>query len=306
MNAIAKNIPWMLGGSADLASSNKTKIDGDSSFAHGNYGGRIINFGVREMGMGGILNGMAASGLRSFGGTFLVFSDYLRGALRLAALMELPVTYVFTHDSIAVGEDGPTHEPVEQVMSLRLVPHLRLIRPADANEAAEAWRLATESTKYPTALALTRQVVPTFDRGKYAPAAGVRKGAYVFADVNGTPDVLLLASGSELSLAVEAAEKLAAEGIQARVVSFPCWSLFEEQSAAYKESVLPSAVRARVAVEAGIGIGWERYVGLEGRLVTQKQFGASAPYKELFKHFGFTVENVVAHAKESIAAAKRA
>ena len=304
MNSIAKNVPWLVGGSADLESSNKTKIDGDSSFEAGNYGGRVLRFGVREMGMGGILNGIAASGLRAFGGTFMVFSDYMRGAVRLACIMELPVTYVWTHDSIAVGEDGPTHEPVEHIMSLRLIPHMRVIRPADANETAVAWKLAMESTKHPTALALTRQAVPTFDRTKYASAEGVRKGAYVFADEQGTPDVILIGTGSELQLAVEAQEKLAAEGIKARVVSMPCWDLFDGQSAEYKESVLPTAVRARVAVEAGTPIGWERYVGLEGRVVGQKQFGASGPAKEVFKHFGFTVENVVAHAKDSIAVVK--
>ena len=310
MNSIAKNLPWLVGGSADLASSNKTKIDGDTDFAAGSYGGRILHFGVREMGMGGMLNGLAVSGLRAFGGTFMVFSDYMRGALRLASIMELPVTYVFTHDSIAVGEDGPTHEPVEHVMSLRLMPHMRLIRPADANETAVAWKLAMESSRHPTALALTRQAVPTYDRTKYASADLVRKGAYVFSEAPGsspsTLDVILIGTGSELQLAVEAQEKLAAEGVKARVVSMPCWDLFDEQSAEYKESVLPGAVRARVAVEAGTPIGWERYVGLEGRVVGQSQFGASAPAKDVFKHFGFTVENVVAHARESIAAARSA
>jgi transketolase len=216
--------------------------------------------------------------------------------------MELPVTYVFTHDSIAVGEDGPTHEPVEQIMSMRLIPHMRVIRPADANETATAWKLAIESTKHPTVLALTRQAVPTFDRTKYASAEGVRKGAYVFSGGQGTPDVILIGTGSELQLAVSAQEKLATEGVQARVVSMPCWELFEEQSVEYKESVFPAAVRARVAVEAGTPIGWERYVGLQGRVVGQKQFGASGPIKEVFKKFDFTVENVVKHAKESIAA----
>jgi transketolase len=302
MNSIARNLPWLVGGSADLDSSNKTKIDGETSFESDNYGGRILRFGVREMGMGGILNGIAASGLRAFGGTFMVFSDYMRGALRLAAIMELPVTYVFTHDSIAVGEDGPTHEPVEQIMSMRLIPHMRVIRPADANEAAMAWRLAIESTKHPTVLALTRQAVPTFDRAKYASAEGVRKGAYVFSGSQDTPDVILIGTGSELQLAVSAQEKLATEGVQARVVSMPCWELFEEQSVEYKESVLPAVVRARVAVEAGTPIGWERYVGLQGSVVGQKQFGASGPVKEVFKKFDFTVENVVKHAKESIAA----
>ena len=306
MNSIAKHVPWLLGGSADLETSNKTKIDGETSFESGAYGGRILRFGVREMGMGGILNGLAVSGLRVFGGTFLVFSDYMRGAVRLAAIMELPVIYVFTHDSIAVGEDGPTHEPVEHVMSLRLIPHMRLIRPADANETAEAWKLAMESTLHPVALALSRQAVPTFDRSKYAGAEGVRRGAYIFSDVAGTPDVILIGTGSELQLAVEAQEKLAAEGVKARVVSMPCWDLFEEQSAEYKESVFPAAVRARVAVEAGRSIGWERYVGLEGRIVGQNQFGASAPAKDVFKHFGFTAENVVAHARESIAAVRSA
>jgi len=304
MNSIAKKLPWLLGGSADLESSNKTKIDGETSFESGNYLGRVLRFGVREMGMGGVLNGLAASGLRAFGGTFMVFSDYMRGALRLAAIMELPVTYVFTHDSIAVGEDGPTHEPVEQIMSLRLMPHMRLIRPADANETAVAWKVAIESTKHPTALALTRQAVPTFDRSKYAGAEGLRKGAYVFSDAPDAPDVILIGTGSELQLALEAQEKLASAGVKARVVSMPCWELFEEQSAEYKESVLPRAVRARVAVEAGTPIGWERYVGLEGRIVGQTQFGASAPAKEVFKHFGFTTENVVEHAKETIAAVK--
>jgi transketolase len=304
MNSIAKNMPWLMGGSADLETSNKTKIDGETSFESGSYGGRILRFGVREMGMGGIMNGIAASGIYVFGGTFMVFSDYMRGAIRLACLMELPVTYVFTHDSIAVGEDGPTHEPVEQVMSLRLMPHMRLIRPADANETAVAWKLAIESKKHPTALALTRQAVPTYDRTKYASAEGLRKGAYVFSDVQGAADVILIGTGSELQLALEAQEKLAGQGIKARVVSMPCWALFDAQSAEYKESVLPSAIRARVAVEAGIPIGWERYVGLEGRVVGQDQFGASGPAKEVFKHFGFTVENVIEHAKESIAAVK--
>jgi transketolase len=302
MNSIARNLPWLLGGSADLACSNKTKIDGEKDFAAGLYGGRVLHFGVREMGMGAILNGMAASGLRVFGGTFLVFSDYMRAAVRLASLMELPVTYVFTHDSIAVGEDGPTHQPVEHVMSLRLMPNLRLIRPADANETAEAWKLAVESSLHPTALALTRQGVPTFDRTKYASAEGVRRGAYVFSDCQGSPELLLLASGSELHLAVEAQDKLAAEGVKTRVISMPCWELFEEQSAEYKESVLPASVRARVAVEAGATIGWERYVGLEGRIVGQTSFGASAPAKAVFQHFGFTAENVVEHARQSMAA----
>jgi len=254
--------------------------------------------------MGGILNGMAASGLRVFGGTFMVFSDYMRGAIRLAALMELPVSYVFTHDSIAVGEDGPTHEPVEQIASLRLIPGLRVIRPADANETAVAWKLAIEGTKHPTVLALTRQAVPTFDRTKVASAEGVRRGAYVLSDTKGAPDVILIGTGSELSLAVDAQVQLAAEGIQARVVSMPCQEIFEEQSAEYKQSVLPSSVRARVAVEAGIPIGWERYVGLEGRIVGQKTFGASGPAKTVFEHFHFTVENVVQHVRESIAAVK--
>ena len=304
MNAIARNVPWLLGGSADLASSNKTNIDGEKNFEAASYGGRILRFGVREMAMGAVLNGMATCGLRVFGGTFLVFSDYMRAAIRLAALMELPVTYTFTHDSIAVGEDGPTHEPVEQIMSLRLVPHLRVIRPADANETAEAWKLAMESTKHPTVLALTRQAVATFDRSKYASAEGLRKGAYIFADCEGTPEVLLIGTGSELALAAAAAARLALEGIRARVVSMPSWEIFEEQPEAYKEAVLPKLVRARVAVEAGTPIGWERYVGLEGRVAGQKGFGISAPAKVVFEHFGFTAEHVVALAKESIAAAK--
>ncbi|PSH04986.1 MAG: transketolase [Acidobacteria bacterium] len=305
LNAIAAKLPWIMGGSADLESSNKTRITSDTDFQSGNYGGRVLRFGVREMGMGAILNGIAASGMRAFGGTFMVFSDYMRAAVRLAAVMELPVTYVFTHDSIAVGEDGPTHEPVEQIMSLRVMPHMRVIRPADANETAVAWKLAVESKSHPTALALTRQAVPTFDRSKYGSAEGLRKGAYIFSDVDGTPDVILIGTGSELQLALQAQEKLAAEGLKARVVSMPCWDLFDEQTAEYKESVLPRAVRARVAVEAGAPIGWEHYVGLEGRVVGQNQFGASAPAKEVFKHFNFTAENVVAKARESLAAVSK-
>ena len=236
----------------------------------------------------------------------MVFSDYMRGAMRLAALMELPVSYVFTHDSIAVGEDGPTHQPVEQIASLRLIPNLRVIRPADANETAVAWKLAIESRKNPTVLALTRQAVPTYDRTKVASAEGVRQGAYIFIDTKGSPDVILIGTGSELLLAVEAQQKLATEGIQARVVSMPCQEIFEEQSAEYKQGVLPSSIRARVAVEAGSTVGWERYVGLEGRIVGQKTFGASGPAKAVFEHFHFTVENVVQQARESVAAAKAA
>jgi transketolase len=303
MNGIARNLPFLMGGSADLASSNKTKIDGETSFEAGAYGGRIINFGVREMGMGATMNGMALSGLRAFGGTFLVFSDYMRGAIRLAALMELPVTYVFTHDSIAVGEDGPTHEPVEHIMSLRLMPHLRVIRPADANETVVAWQMAVESRKHPTVLALSRQAVPTLDRTKYASAEGLRCGAYTLSDCAGTPELILIGTGSELHLALDAAAKLREAGRKVRVVSMPSWELFEAQSKEYRETVLPRAVKARVAVEAGTPIGWERYVGDAGRVVGQVGFGASAPAKVVFEHFGFTVANVVAKAEESLAAA---
>jgi transketolase len=305
LNAIAKRVPWLVGGSADLAPSTKTRLTfadaGD--FHKGAHHGRNLHFGVREHAMGAIMNGMALSGLRAYGSGFLVFSDYSRPTLRLAALMELPVSYIFTHDSIGVGEDGPTHQPVEHLASLRAIPHLTVFRPADANEVAEAWKVMMEIHQYtqgehgPVALILSRQALPTFDRERYAAATGVRKGAYVLADGAGPPDVILMGTGSEVQWCVAAHEQLKAEGINSRVVSMPSWEIFEHQSKAYRESVLPSSCRARLAVEAASTLGWDRYVGFDGRIIARADFGASAPLKELLKEFGFTVEHIVAEAK---------
>jgi len=256
---------------------------------------------VREHAMGAAMSGMAECRLRPFGGTFFNFLDYMKPAVRLAALMEIPVVYVFTHDSIGLGEDGPTHQPIEQLASLRAMPNILVMRPGDANEVVEAWKLAVQQTHRPTALVLSRQAMPTLDRSKFAPASGVARGAYTLSDApGGKPDVILLGTGSELSLCVAAQEKLAAENVRARVVSFPCFALFEEQDAAYKESVLPAAVTARVSVEMASTFGWDRYVGPNGATVGMHTFGASAPLKDLLKKFGFTVENVVAAAKQTL------
>jgi transketolase len=296
-NTIAPLVPWFLGGSADLAPSTKTLIAGETDFEAGNYGGRNFHWGIREHAMGSILNGMALSKLRPFGAGFLIFSDYMRAPIRLAALMELPVIYVFTHDSIGLGEDGPTHQPIEQLMSLRAIPRLIDVRPADANEVSEAWRLAMNMKNHPVFLVLSRQALPTFDRTKYASAAGLHKGAYILADCEGVPEVILMGTGSEVQLCIGAYEQLKAEGVRARVVSMPSWKTFEKQSAEYRDQVLPSAVRARVAVETGTTLGWREHVGLDGRIVARADFGASAPIKELMKEFGFTVEHVVAEAR---------
>jgi len=307
LNALAQNIPWLVGGSADLGNSNKTslKFEGAGNFAPGSYGGRNIHFGVREHAMGAALNGMSVSKLRPFGGTFFNFSDYLRPTIRLAALMETPVIHVFTHDSIGLGEDGPTHQPIEQLPALRAVPNTIVLRPSDANEVVEAWKIAVQTSHGPVLLVLSRQAVPTLDRTKYASAAGVAKGAYVLADApGGKPDVILMATGSELSLCVDAAEKLKAEGVQARVVSMPSWELFEKQDQSYKDSVLPPSVTARVSVEMSMSLGWERYVGPKGQMIGMHSFGASAPWKDLQKHFGFTTDAVVAAARKTIAASK--
>jgi len=303
-NAIAKHVPWLLGGSADLAPSTKTLISGAESFEVGSYGGRNFHFGIREHGMGAIVNGMTLSKLRAFGSTFFIFSDYMRPAVRLAALMDIPSIFIYTHDSIGLGEDGPTHQPIEQLMSLRAMPRLILIRPADANEVAEAWRVIMTTKDQPIALVLTRQAIPTFDRAKYASAEGLRNGAYILADSKGQPEVILMSSGSEVQLCIGAYEQLTAEGIRCRVVSFPSWRLFEKQSAEYKESVFPAAVPARVAVEAGTALGWREYIGDEGRTVTHSDFGASAPIKDVMKGFGFTVEHVVAEAKAALQTVK--
>lgn len=302
LNGIAKQVPFFIGGSADLAGSNKTTIKNTDDFGKNNYAGKNIWFGVREFAMGAALNGMALhGGLRVFGGTFFVFSDYLRPAIRLAALMGLPVTYVFTHDSIAVGEDGPTHEPVEQLASLRAMPNLSVIRPADGNETAAAWKLAVSSTDKPTALVLTRQNLPTIDQAPEKAYEGVEKGGYVVVEAaDAQPRALLLASGSEVGLAIEAQKALEKEGIRASVVSLPAWDRFDQQSDEYKESVLPKAVRARIAIEMGASLGWERYTGLDGDIIAIDKFGASAPGETIIEKYGFTVSNVVSRVKAKL------
>ena len=306
LNILAQNVPWLLGGSADLSPSTKTRLtfDGAGDFTSENPGGRNLHFGVREHAMGAVLNGLTLSKVRSFGSSFLIFSDYARPTIRLSALMEIPVILIFTHDSIGVGEDGPTHQPVEQIASLRAIPGLITLRPADANEVVEAWRVIMQLRHEPVVLVLTRQALPTLDRAKYASAEGVRRGAYVLADAgDGKPDVLLLATGSEVSLCIRAYEKLKAEGIKARVVSMPSWEIFEyycSRHPDYRESVLPEAVIARVSVELASTLGWARYVGMAGSTIGMHTFGASAPLKELQKKFGFTPEQVVAAAKAQV------
>ncbi|HZU38718.1 MAG TPA: transketolase C-terminal domain-containing protein, partial [Gemmataceae bacterium] len=303
LNALAKNVPWLLGGSADLAPSCKTRLtfDGAGDFLADSPSGRNLHFGIREHVMASVLNGMALVKVRPYGSSFLIFSDYARPAIRLSALMELPVIYIFTHDSIGVGEDGPTHQPIEQVASLRAIPGLIVMRPADANEVVEAWKVILKLHHQPAALVLTRQALPTIDRNKYAAASGVAQGAYILADApNGKPEVLLLATGSEVALCLEAYDQLKGEGIQARVVSMPCWELFDDQPQAYRERVLPPEVTARVSVEQASVFGWNRYVGATGQTVGMRSFGASAPLKDLVKKFGFTAERVVAAAKEQL------
>ncbi len=298
LNAIAAKVPWLIGGSADLAPSTKTDIKGQPSFEAENYAGRNFHFGIREHGMGAIVNGMALSHLRSYGSTFLVFADYMRAPVRLSAIMEVGAIWVFTHDSIGVGEDGPTHQPIEHLATLRAIPGLDTIRPSDANEVVAAWKAVLKDASTPAALIMSRQALPTLDRTKYASADGLEKGGYVLADSDGTPDVILIATGSEVSLVVEAHEKLTADGVKSRVVSMPSWYRYELQDAAYKESVLPREVRARVAVEMAGSIGWDRYVGLDGATVTMSTFGASAPLAKLQDKFGFTVDNVVKVARQ--------
>lgn len=304
LNVLAENIPWLIGGSADLATSNKTnlKFEGAGDFQPDNYAGRNLHFGVREHVMAASVNGLVVSGIRAFGATFFNFSDYMRPSIRLSALMEIPSIFIFTHDSIGLGEDGPTHQPIEQLASLRAMPNLIVIRPGDANEVVEAWKIIAQLQHQPVALVLTRQPIPTFDRNKYNAASGTAKGAYVLADApGGKPDVILMGTGSEVSLCVEAYEKLKTEGIKGRVVSMPSWEIFEQQSAAYKESVLPASVTARVSVEMAATFGWDRYVGPKGRMIGMHRFGASAPLKDLLKFFGFTADAVVAEAKKAMA-----
>lgn len=298
LNAISSSLPTLLGGSADLAPSTDTLIAAEKDFKRGNYGSRNFHFGVREHGMGAILNGMALSGLIPYGATFFVFSDYLRPSLRLAALMKAHPIFVFSHDSILLGEDGPTHQPIEHLAALRAIPELSLIRPADANETVVAWRVAIEHRDGPVALCLTRQVLPIIDRGKYAAAEGLARGAYVLADAPGkTVELILIATGSEVAPALEAFEKLSAEGIGVRLVSLPSWDLFAKQPQSYRDEVLPPEVTARLAVEAAAPFGWERYVGTKGEVIGMNRFGASAPYKALAEHFGFTAANIAEHAR---------
>jgi transketolase len=303
LNVLAQNIPWFLGGSADLGSSNKTtlKFAGAGDFEPGSPGGRNFHFGIREHAMAAIVNGMSLSKLRAFGATFFIFSDYARPAIRLSALMELPTILVFTHDAMGDGEDGPTHQPVEQLVSLRAIPGLVVLRPADANEVVEAYRYIVQLRHQPAVLALSRQPLPTFDRGKYASAAGVARGAYVMADApGGPPEIILIASGSEVTLIVEAHEALTAKGIRSRVVSMPSWDIFEHQPQSYREEVLLPGVKTRLAVEQASALGWERYVGDQGRVMGMKAFGASAPLKELQRKFGFEPDKVVAAAMEML------
>lgn len=303
LNVLAQNIPWFLGGSADLGSSNKTtlKFAGAGDFEPGSPGGRNFHFGIREHAMAAIVNGMSLSKLRAFGATFFIFSDYARPAIRLSALMELPTILVFTHDAMGDGEDGPTHQPVEQLVSLRAIPGLVVLRPADANEVVEAYRHVVQLRHQPAVLALSRQPLPTFDRTKYASAAGVARGAYVMADApGGAPEIILIASGSEVSLVIEAHEALLAKGVRSRVVSMPSWDIFEHQPQSYREEVLPPSVKTRLAVEQASALGWERYVGDSGRVIGMKAFGASAPLKELQRHFGFEPDKVVAAALDML------
>ncbi|HEV2949161.1 MAG TPA: transketolase [Gemmataceae bacterium] len=303
LNVLAQNIPWFLGGSADLGPSNKTtlKYEGAGDFQIENRGGKNLHFGIREHAMAATVNGMALSKLRPFGATFFIFSDYARPAIRLSALMEIPSLFVFTHDAMGDGEDGPTHQPVEQLLSLRAIPGLVVLRPGDANEVVEAYRYVVQLRHQPAVLALSRQPLPTLDRSKYAPASGVARGAYVLADAPGAnPQVILIASGSEVALTVQAHEKLLADGIRSRVVSMPSWDIFDHQPREYRDSVLPPRVKARVAVEQASTLGWERYVGESGRVIGMKTFGASAPLKELQKKFGFEPEKIVAAAKEQL------
>jgi transketolase len=298
LGAIRNRVPWLIGGSADLASSNEMPTGGEESFQPEGYTHRNVWFGVREHGMAAILNGMASHrGVRVYGGTFLTFSDYMRGAIRLAALTEAPVTYVFTHDSIALGEDGPTHQPVEHMTALRAIPNLTVIRPADANETVEAWRVAMQRMKGPVALILTRQKLPIIDQSHYAPATNLTKGAYVLSEAAGTPDLILIATGSEVQLALGAQEVLQGEGIGVRVVSMPSWELFEGQDLSYRDAVLPPAVRKRVAIEAGVTFGWYKYVTHEGAVVGLDRFGDSGPGEEVMQVFSFTVENVCNQAR---------
>lgn len=301
LNELAPEIGYLIGGSADLTGSNKTDVEGRSDFQKENPEGRYFRFGVREHAMAGLSNGMALhGGIQPYAGTFLIFSDYLRPSLRLSALMEQPVVYVFTHDSIGLGEDGPTHQPVEHLMALRAIPNLTLIRPADANEAAEGWAAAVRNTEGPTALALTRQTLPIFDRTELTGAEGLHRGAYILREPAGRPDAILIGTGSEVQHALGAARQLKEEGIGAQVVSVPSWELLEAQSETYRRKVLPPSVEARVSIEAGVTQGWERYVGPEGTAIGVDRFGASAPGERVMAEYGFTAERVAEEVRQLV------
>jgi transketolase len=304
LNALAKNVAWLMGGAADLYPSTKTRLtfDGAGDFEAGQYDGRNFHFGIREHSMGAIVNGMTLSKVRAYGSTFFIFTDYMKPPMRLSALMEIPAIWIYTHDSIGLGEDGPTHQSIEQLATMRAVPHLTLLRPGDANEVTEAYKVILQLQNKPAVLVLTRQALPTLDRTKYAPAAGLASGAYILADAEGgKPQIILIGTGSEVSLCVGAYEKLKEEGIRARVVSMPSWDIFEQQDQSYREQVLPPDVTARLAVEAGATLGWEKYVGPKGRVIGMRSFGASAPLKDVLKKFGFTIENVLQTARELVA-----
>jgi transketolase len=307
LSAVSDTLPELMGGSADLTPSNDTKFDGATEFSVADRLGRYLHFGVREHAMGAALNGMALyGGLIPYGGTFLIFSDYMRPAVRIAALSHLRSIFVYTHDSVGLGEDGPTHQPIEQLAGLRAMPNLLVIRPGDANEVSQAWKLAISRRDGPTALALTRQAIPVFERSAANSAAGVARGAYVLASFGkAQPDIVLMASGSEVSLVLEAGRRLEEEGICSRVVSFPSWELFERQAEDYRESVLPGKVTARIAVEAGASQGWSRYVGPAGWVLGIDRFGASSPYKTIFEHLGFTVDNICENARRLVRESKR-
>jgi len=303
LNALSPVYPWLIGGSADLAPSTMTMIESKEAghFEPHNYAGRNLHFGIREHGMAAICNGLSLSGLRPYGATFFVFTDYMRPSMRLSSIMHRPVIYVLTHDSIGLGEDGPTHQPIEHLSACRAIPGLRVVRPGDANEVAEAYRAILKDQKHPAALVLSRQNCPTLDRAKLGPASDTAKGAYIISEApSGKPEVIIMATGSELAIAMAGQELLTKEGIQARVVSMPCFEWFDEQDAAYRSAVLPPSIKARVAVEAGIRMSWEKYLGSDGRFVGMSSFGASAPYSALYKHFGITAENVAAEAKKAL------
>ena len=302
LNGIAKHVPYLIGGSADLAPSTMTLLDGEKDFEAGQYAGRNLRFGIREHGMAAVCNGLSLSGLRPFGATFFVFTDYLRPAMRLSAIMHRPVIYVLTHDSIGLGEDGPTHQPIEHLSACRAMIGLDVVRPGDANEVAECYRTVMQRLKNPAAMVLSRQNLPTLDRSKFAPASGCARGAYVLAEApGGKPEAILMATGSEVDIAVKAWEKLASEGVKVRLVSVPCFEWFDEQDEAYRTSVLPREVKARVAVEAGVRQCWDKYLGWEGRFIGMSTYGASAPYTALYKHFGITPERVMEEVKAALA-----